>query len=483
MARAASILAVIQLATQTATQLVLPPVLLRAWGDSGYALFIAVQSFAGYVSVADAGIQVYLIQKLATLRARGEHELAMRTTAGGLRALGVLASGGALLVFAAFVATGRPIWHDLGSRIGVPPAVALTAALAQFVSGGVSLLFGGWSTAVDSGHGRYVRLQVFGLARVTLVTIATLVPAALGGSASLALFVASVGGIMFDATRFSLTYRDEPRIPARHAVSIPRVLRDAAGSVVLMLATTTQNGLQPYVTAVMSPAVVSIVVPGRTLANGARSVSGAIGSVLWVPVAARFAEMSDPAARHRFWTRNAPVLSLVQLAGILALLVLAPLVVPLWLPAKSRDILSLLPYYCVEQGVYVAVLPTIVLLQAAGRFAVLGVATLLSAVVSTIAITIFVPRYGASAFAFANAAAAQLILAPCLLLSEWLHWRRCGIRKLGSLPARALALVLTLVVAVLYTRERSLANALLLATTVVAGGYVLWLRRRPAASR
>ena len=96
--RVASAAAVVSLGLSMLAQFATPPILLAGWhATRASALFVAVQGFASYVSVADAGVQLYLIQRLATLRASGEMGAADALTQGGLRAFGVLALSGAVL--------------------------------------------------------------------------------------------------------------------------------------------------------------------------------------------------------------------------------------------------------------------------------------------------------------------------------------------------------------------------------------------------
>jgi O-antigen/teichoic acid export membrane protein len=259
-------------------------------------------------------------------------------------------------------------------------------------------------------------------------------------------------------------------------------LREARGSVLLSFSTTTQTGLQPYVTAALSSAVVSIAVPGRTLANGARTLSTAIGSVAFVSVAARFAELPDARARYELWVRNAPILSVVQLGGVTALLGLAPVVVPYWLPHQSAAILQLLPFYCVEQGAFAASVPVIILAQAVGRFGALGGVTLAASVVSITATLVLVPTYGAVGFAGANAAAAALVLVPCLIAWEWRYWREVGVSAGSSMIMRCGMVVAALAVAVVEWRSRSWGIVCCFTLLAIVGVNAFRRRRRPSAS-
>jgi O-antigen/teichoic acid export membrane protein len=257
------------------------------------------------------------------------------------------------------------------------------------------------------------------------------------------------------------------------------VLRDARGSLLYYVASTTQTGLQPYVAAAISPDTVSIAVPGRTLANSARNVSTAVVNVVWVPVAARLFELKSDTERLRFWKRNSPILATIQMAGIVALLALAPVVVPRWLPSKSNAILELLPFYCIEQAVYVATMPSFVLLQAVGRFGTLGAATM-AAALATIAGTIaLLPSYGAVGFAAASAAAALLIFAPAVLIVEWRYWRTRRVSAASVLVPRMAWCLAVVGCALPYVHHPWATVSVLAALVFAAAGYAVRTRRAP----
>ena len=477
--RGASLFSIASVGVAVITQLAIPRVLLATWGDSGYAFAVAVQGFMAYVSVADAGVLLYLSRSLAILHAAGDTTAALGLTRGGLRAFAVLATVGAAIVFAAFLLSGRPIWHSLALSCGVSPGLAVLAALGQVVSGGTSLALGGWSSAVDQGRGRYARVPAFGLARAILTTGAMLGLAewAVGPGTTLILLSGLI--VVFEGSRFALALRAEPPLRAVEPQPTRHILRDARGSLLFYLATTTQSGLQPYVAAALSASVVSVAVPARTLANSARMVLSAAVNVLWVPIAARLFELKDADERLRFWRRNSPVLSTVHVAGILILLGLAPLVVPHWLPSKSAAILGLLPFYCVEQGAYVAAIPAIVLMQATGRFGTLGAVTLAAATATVAGTVVLIPRFGATGFAAASAVSTLLILAPIVLALEWHYWRSNGVSATAVLLPRVASALLVAACAIPYSRHPFHAVALLAALFGCLGVYSIRSRRIP----
>jgi hypothetical protein len=379
---------------------------------------------------------MYFVQRVANLRATKAHAAADTLTASCLRLLRALALGGGTIVFMAFVATGYPIWGRLAHSLGVNVAIALAAAFVQVAAGAVALVCGGWSTVVDCGRNRYARVQGFGLLKVCVSNGGVLGLALCGGRAATTLMATGAAAIIVDGVRFALVRRAEPAAVSGEQISVRELLYGARGSALLNLASNTQSGLQPYVTASLSTIAVSVAIPARTLANGCRSVSNAIGGAVWVPIAARLAEHPEGRSRYDFWVRNAPVLAIVQLSALVGLLGVGPFLIPHWLPTKSAGVLSILPWCGAEQAVYAATMPSFFLLSALGRFGSLGLATLAFVLAAVVGIWLSVPMFGALGFAASNALAALVVLAPLLFTIERAYWRSIGIRVPYAVFAR-----------------------------------------------
>jgi hypothetical protein len=126
-------------------------------------------------------------------------------------------------------------------------------------------------------------------------------------------------------------------------------------------------------------------------------------------------------------------------------------------------------------------LPTVVLLQAAGWFAILGGTALVAAVGSVVATIVLVPAYGAPGFAFASAATVQALLVPGLLGLEWLYWRRRGVSATGALLQRALIVPVSIAAAVVCSRSPMWAAFGLALVTAAGAAHTLHGRRRSRA--
>jgi hypothetical protein len=440
-----------------------------------------VQGFASYVSVADAGVQMYFVQRVASLRAANDDAAADALTASCFRLLRALAIFGGGGVFAAFVLTGHAIWGRLAHSLGVSPSVALAAAFGQVGTGAVALVCGGWSTVVDYGRNRHARVQAFGLVKA-LGAYGGVFALALGGvGATTTLILVALATTALDAVRFAITRAAVPRASKpTESVSLGQLLYCARGSGLLNVATNTQSGLQPYVAASLSAAAVSVAIPTRSLANGCRALSNAIGNAVWVAIAARLSEQPDPRARYAFWVRNAPAMTMVQLGAVGGLLTVGRAIVPHWLPSKAAGVLGILPWCGAEQAVYAATMPSFVLLTALGRFGVLGMTTLAFVLTTLVGIWATVPHYGAAGFAASNAIGALVVLAPLLLAVERAYWRNSGVTAPYAVYARYAVGLAAAALSLLSARSPVLAPALIFVLAAAVGAHWMQARRRPA---
>jgi len=299
------------------------------------------------------------------------------------------------------------------------------ALTLQLAAGGSNLACGGWSAAVELAAGRYARPAVAGLLRA-LVLVGIIVGGAVLGATSVQALVASaIALIPFDVIRFAFARQLTEK--GVEPVRLWTVIRGAAGGFLLMVGSATQNGLQPALAATVAPLVAGAAIPGRTVSNGARLFSTAVQNVVWAPMAARLAAEPDGGRAFAFWRRNALLLALTQLLGLVALTCAAPLVVPRWLPTKSDQIVPLLPFYCVEHAVLIAAVPSQTLLSAVGQFVRIGLGQLIGAVVAVGVILVTIQSWGPSGFALSSLVGV-LVFAPAVLAGEWKYWTRRGQR-------------------------------------------------------
>ncbi|MDP9036118.1 MAG: hypothetical protein M3O50_15055 [Myxococcota bacterium] len=429
---------VVSLFVSIGLALVLPAVMLSRWGNAGYSLVIAVQGFALYVSVADLGVQAFVTRQLAVLVARGDMREASALAVTAFKTLAMLAMAGCAMVATGFVVFGGSVRGVVALRAGVSGHAMSLAFVAQTFSTGAGVALSGWSTSVESATGRYQRVQAVGLIRNCASSLSFVAMAYAGASPTASLIAQALILTAFDATRIVFARQLlPPSGTALEALSPLRFLVAARGSLFLAFGAATQNGLQPAVMAVLSENAAAAAIPARTLANGARTVAMAVSNVLWVPLAARLTRDAKPADSFLMWKRASPVLSTLVLAGVALLLVLAPLVVPLWLPRQSATILSVLPLFAAEQAAFLAAFPSLMLLQALGKFGTIGAVTLTMAFASLVLTYWLVPRTGAAGFGMAGLVGTSCVYAPALLLSEYVHWRASGARALSTILHRA----------------------------------------------
>ena len=405
-------------------QFALPRVLLSRWNDGGYALYVAIMGYTGYLSVADAGVQSYLSQRLVALKETKRDAEYAALAHGGLRALIGLAAFGVGGISVWWALFGSLMLRGLARRAGLAEGLVFLAVVGQLVANGVALACSGWSVGVEQATARYARSQLFGLLRSTLGTGMVLVAAAAGAGAVRSILTGVLATLVVDAYRFLTARRWVP--PTADRVPAKDVIVGARGGFVLMVAMATQGSLLPAVAASIAPLAVGAAVPGRTVSNATRVLASSVQNVIWTPLAARLAAEQRGDQAFSFWRRNAPLLSLVQFLGLPVLTLVAPFVVPRWLPTKSHEILGLLPVYCVEQAVFAAAVPAQMLLLATGRFGRAGSAFLAASLISVGLSVATMPRFGALGFAVSTLAGTALGLVPVVTALEWKYWKDRG---------------------------------------------------------
>jgi O-antigen/teichoic acid export membrane protein len=135
----------------------------------------------------------------------------------------------------------------------------------------------------------------------------------------------------------------------------------------------------------------------------------------------------------------------------------------------------------VEQGVYVATIPSVLLMQAVGRFGTLGALTFVASVATVVGTSALVPHYGAAGFAAASAASALLVLGPAILLSEWRYWRASGVSAASVLGPRILIAAGTAATALPYVHHKLATVVGMGAILVVASAHAIRARRERGA--
>jgi O-antigen/teichoic acid export membrane protein len=460
-------------------QLVIPRVLLVRWGDGGYAVYVAVTGVAAYVSLADAGVQMSLTQRLASLRGSGRDEEALRLARGAVRALSALAVGGVLVLGLALGAFGIGAMRRVVVAGALSPLALFGAMVAQLVSSAVALAAGGWSTAVEQSNEKYSRMPLSALCRALASTTVLLGCAFAGVSSSGALVASACATVPIDLGRFLWARILVQRGP--EAAGVREVLSGARGSLLMMLAMSTQAGLWPAVVAAVSPLDVGVAIPSRTIANGARLLSIAAQNILWVPLARRFAANTDPKPIYEFWKRHSPVLALIQMTGVLGLVGVAPAAARLWLPGKAAGIDVLLPFFCAEQALLIATAPSQVLLQAVGRFGRLGAIQFAQAFVGIAATLVLMPHWGALGFAMASAGATAVCVLPGFLAEEYAHWKSMNCRPAGVLGPRLAFAAAGLLCAPTMAYSHGWATLLALVVFFLVSAHALWSVRHRSA--
>jgi O-antigen/teichoic acid export membrane protein len=166
------------------------------------------------------------------------------------------------------------------------------------------------------------------------------------------------------------------------------------------------------------------------------------------------------------------------MVGVVGLVAVAPIAVRAWLPTKAAGIETLLPVFCAEQALLIAAIPSLVLLQAVGRFGLIGAIQSVQAMVGVTATLILMPRLGAIGFAIASVCSTAMCLAPGLLVAEYTHWSAMGARPSVVLVPRLALAAAASMCAPAMAISHALAAAVALVVLVVAAVHALWLSRR-----
>jgi len=472
-ATAASLIAQV---ASLAIQLAIPRVLLARWNDGGYAIYIAVTGIAAYLGFADAGVQIYMTQRLSVLCGAGSFVEAGRVARGALRALILLALVGSAILGLAVVTLGMAAIQPVVRASGTGRRVIVIVALALVASAAVALASCGWSSAVEQSHGKYARTPLMGFGRTIITNGFLLSCASLRVAAPTTLVMLACLTVPLDLARAALAWR--LLAPGPQAEAVTRVIVGARGGLVMMIASSTQSGLVPATAAAIAPLQVGVVIPSRTVANGARMLTGIAQNILWAPLASRFASYGTAASSFRFWVRYSPVLALIQLGGVAALASAASVVTHVWLPSKAPGIDRVLPLLCAEQALLVAIAPTQVLLPALGHLLGSGAIQLGQALVFLVLTVLLMPSMGALGFASASAIATATCLVPGLLLAEYRYWTSVGVRPARMLMTRSMGAFGGILCALSMTQSRAASIAVSSAVLVAVGAHAWHSVRR-----
>ncbi len=432
--RIATLLSIGSVGGSVLTQLLTPRVLQDRWGDAGYEWAIALQGIASVVLVADAGIQAYLTRELALLHDSPQAAKFRAVATAGLRGLASTGLVLTVLLSVAFAMLVRAPTSIVASRTLAAGVFALVT-----VSLFTSLACGGWATAVLVGSARYVRGHLEALVRNLVAGLSLPLLAYLGAGPVRALALYACGLMVVDLARFAGASRVLPRTTTDSPMSMREIMWQARGSFLLSLSGPVQTGLQPAVAAQLLAGTIAVGVPARTMGSAARLLTNAVINAIWVPLARQVAP-GRPNAQHAWRTASGRMATL-QLAAITFVMLVAPIVTPLWLPNKHAAVMRVVPIFLLEQACYICAAPSLLLLQSAGQFGRVAMVQLGGALVSLVLTIFLVPTYSALGFAIASALSTVLIVVPASALLE-----RAYVHTLGGSagPVFGLRLLITL---------------------------------------
>lgn len=159
-----------------ASQILLVPLFLDAWGSGRYGQWVTLQAAIGYLAALDLGLQCYVINRLTAHHVRGERDAYHRT----LRSALALSVSLACLVFlfVALLALGFPLASWLLGTTAVAEAGPLVIILlAATILGALPQ---GILTGLYRTVGEYPRSVVIGIVQRTFFVVGTVVALKLG---------------------------------------------------------------------------------------------------------------------------------------------------------------------------------------------------------------------------------------------------------------------------------------------------------------
>jgi hypothetical protein len=366
-------LPLVSLAFSLLAQFVLPRVLLVQMSAAEYTVFVAVTAISGYVGLSDGGSRLPILQELASLHAAGDTRRFLAAARRAARLYAVTSMVGVIVTGAIALTSLSALAREW------PPA---TSAMFKFAV--LAMIFGegtGVATApvhdgLLSGAGRLIASQLVLLGVVIARLSGFLVPLLMFRDLESALFGQALVTTITSCARgahSALIYRSES-----HGLGTADVLDAADGlrplhavavdGVLLRVAESYPVSLLPHVLSVTLPALVPILVPCRTYANGCRMLNQQFVYLLQVHITRRAAGDAASNARGKAeYEASALLMTGTQLVLVGVAAAAAKFVFALWLAGFGENPSLFLGALLAEQTLQAIVLPGSVLAVARGQ--------------------------------------------------------------------------------------------------------------------
>ncbi|MDB4985580.1 MAG: hypothetical protein JWN04_758 [Myxococcaceae bacterium] len=313
------LLSVLGTAVGIGGQLLSVPVFLRSWGESVYGDWLTLSALAAYLALTDAGMQLYVVNRLTAEEVREQTDGFLKTlhsalllylTASCIAITGLL--GVVYLLPWKVWFTGRAIAAEI-----VRPTVLLLGA------GVIAAVWCGFAASLHRAHGRAHRTTAIGVVTRTASLVATISALLFGlnilelAALQLCVPVLCLIWSVFDYRRL---YR-RPILSLKHAEW--RVARSMIAPSGLFALVSMANGIVIQgsilvVSSMLGPLAVTTFATSRTLANTVRQGVALLHSVAWPEFTRLQARGADTAlsSAHRL---------LVKLSAVSALWVVCSL--------------------------------------------------------------------------------------------------------------------------------------------------------------
>lgn len=328
-------------AVTVATQFVLVPFYLRAWGSELYGDWLTLSAMVAYLVLAEAGMQSYVVNRLTGKVVRGEWEELRRELASAT-ALYVIAIGMAVCGLAV-VSLGLPLerWfadRPIGSAAPLVAAVLgaqVAASLGRGLCNGLYRIIG----RADLGQRSVFLMRLTTLAAVLATLIA-------GGSPISVASVQLATTVLATAVMVLETSRREPR--ARLGLSgadLSLARTFVAPSLLFLLITLamalTVQGTVLAVSTLLGAAAVVTLATTRTVANAVRQVVGLFMNAVW-PEVTRIEAGGDLEKLARAHRLSAKVACALAVPLVAALFFAGPTLYEIWTRGRADGNVTLL---------------------------------------------------------------------------------------------------------------------------------------------
>lgn len=378
------------------TQLGTVPLFIRAWGNELYGDWLALSAVVAYLSMADAGMQTFVINRLTQFEAQHKWDELRRDLASATAMYAIAVGVAVAAVLGMCSALPFERWFEGRQTASAAPAITLLLGLQVAVSLAVGFVVGLYRVL-----GRTDLWQFVAFAHRALALAATLAVLLSGGGArTLAAAQLAVGALVGLVALVDVSRRDgrlRPRLQgAQRAAALGFLGPSLLFLVVGMAFGLTIQGTVLVLSSTLGAVAVVVFSTTRAVANVVRQFVGMLMSTAW-PELTRLGANGDRARfalGHRLCVKLAAGVAVPAAAW---LFFAGPDLYRLWTGGRTVPDVALMRLLLLDQMASTPWFASSNLLAATNRHRALSGLYAATSVVSLGLIVLLVPRYGVSA--------------------------------------------------------------------------------------